>query len=273
MPKQEIITQLQEKAVQIRRLIIEMLAEAGSGHPGGSLSAADIVTTLFFHKMKHDPKNPKWPERDRFVLSKGHAAPVLYSALMLAGYIDEDLKLTLRKMKSPLQGHPDMLQLPGVEISTGSLGQGLSIAVGMALANKLDKIDAKIYCLVGDGENQEGNIWEGAMSAAHQKLDNLRVIVDYNKLQIDGAVSDVKGIEPLSDKWRAFGFEIIEIDGHDYDQIIAALDKADEIKGKPVAIIANTVKGKGISFMENQVGFHGVAPSADEKETALRELS
>ena len=267
------LAKLSNTAQKIRRIIIEMLAEAGSGHPGGSLSAADIIAALFFSKMKHDPKRPDWNERDRFVLSKGHAAPALYAALMLNGYIDENIKLTLRKIGSPLQGHPDMRKTAGVEISTGSLGQGISVAVGMALANKLDKLKSKVYCLTGDGECQEGQLWEAAMAAAHYKLDNLVVITDRNKLQIDGDTESVMGIEPLADKWRAFGFEVIEIDGHDMDQILGALDRADTIHGKPTYILAHTVKGKGVSFMENKVNFHGVAPTKDEAVKALAELA
>lgn len=266
------IAKLTEKAKKIRKLIIEMLADAGSGHPGGSLSATDLVTALYFYKMTYDPKDPNSPTRDRFILSKGHAAPVLYAALMEIGYIKEDLKNSLRKLNSCLQGHPDMCKVPGVEMSTGSLGQGLSVAVGMCLANRLNKSNSKVYCMVGDGECQEGNIWEAAMSASFRKLDNLVVIIDSNKLQIDGAVANVKNIEPLVDKWKAFGFEVIEIDGHNFAEIINALDKADQIKGKPTAIVANTVKGKGVSFMENKVNFHGVAPNAEEKIKALNEL-
>jgi len=266
------ISMLAEKAKKIRKLIIEMLADAGSGHPGGSLSATDMVTALYFYKMNYDPQDPYAPNRDRFILSKGHAAPVLYAALMTVGYIKEELKTSLRKLNSCLQGHPDMCKVPGVEMSTGSLGQGLSVSVGMALANRLNKSSAKVYCMVGDGECQEGNIWEGAMSASFRKLDNLVVLIDANKLQIDGPVAQVKAIDPLADKWRAFGFEVIEIDGHDLNQITAALDKADTIKGKPTAILANTVKGKGVSFMENKVSFHGVAPNAEEKQKALAEL-
>ncbi len=266
------VSKLAEKAKKIRRLIIEMLSEAGSGHPGGSLSATDIVTALYFYKMNYDPKDPMSASRDRFILSKGHAAPVLYAALMVAGFIPEELKNSLRKLNSCLQGHPDMCKVPGVEMSTGSLGQGLSVAVGMALANRLDQNKAKVYCMVGDGECQEGNIWEAAMSASFRKLDNLVVIIDNNKLQIDGPVENVKGIEPLADKWKAFGFEVLEIDGHDLQAITKALDTADQIKGKPTAILAHTIKGKGVSFMENKVNFHGVAPNAEEKVKALGEL-
>ncbi|GBR74590.1 transketolase N-terminal subunit [Candidatus Termititenax aidoneus] len=265
--------ELAEIAKKIRRLIIEMLAEAGSGHPGGSLSAADIITALYFAKMRHNPRDPQWKERDRFVLSKGHAAPALYAALMLSGYIDEDIKLTLRKTGSPLQGHPDMRKVAGVEISTGSLGQGISVAVGMALAAKMDKLNSRVYCLTGDGECQEGQLWEAAMAAAHYKLDNLIVITDRNHLQIDGNTEQVMAIEPLADKWRAFGFEVLEIDGHDLPQILAALDRADTIKGRPTYILANTVKGKGVSFMENKVNYHGVAPTKEEAIKALAELA
>ncbi|MDR1997481.1 MAG: transketolase [Candidatus Margulisbacteria bacterium] len=266
------IEELTAIARKLRRAIIEMLAEAGSGHPGGSLSAADLVTALYFAKMRYAPKDPRWRERDKFVLSKGHAAPVLYAALMEAGMLDPALKMTLRKIGSPLQGHPDMHKVPGVEISTGSLGQGISVAVGLALADKLDKINAKIYCLTGDGECQEGQVWEAAMAAAHYKLDNLVVITDRNRLQIDGGTEDVMGLEPLAAKWRAFGFEVIEIDGHNFEQILAALDKADDSKGRPVYILANTIKGRGVSFMENKVNYHGVAPTRAEAVKALAEL-
>ncbi|MDR1114426.1 MAG: transketolase [Candidatus Margulisbacteria bacterium] len=267
------VKELAEIAKKIRRLIIEMLAEAGSGHPGGSLSATDIITALYFSKMRHNPRDPQWKERDRFVLSKGHAAPALYAALMLSGYLDENTKLTLRKIGSPLQGHPDMRKVAGVEISTGSLGQGISVAVGMALAAKMDKLNSRIYCLTGDGECQEGQVWEAAMAAAHYKLGNLTVITDRNHLQIDGDTEQVMAVEPLADKWRAFGFEVLEIDGHDLPQILAALDRADTIKSKPVYILANTVKGKGVSFMENKVNYHGVAPTKEEAVKALAELA
>ena len=270
--KEETISLIREKACKMRKLIIEMLAEAGSGHPGGSLSAADIISALYFYKMNYDVKKPDWVERDRFILSKGHAAPVLYAALIEAGFIAEEHKLTLRKMDSLLQGHPDMHKVPGVEVSTGSLGQGLSVAVGMALANKMDNRSSTVYCMIGDGESQEGQIWEAAMSAAHHKLDNLVVILDRNHLQIDGNTEDVKALGPVADKWRSFGFEVDVIDGHDYVQIIEALDRADNIKGKPVLILAETVKGKGVSFMEHRVNFHGVAPSKDEGRQALEEL-
>jgi transketolase len=266
------IEKIAEKATQVRRLIIEMLAEAGSGHPGGSLSVTDILCTLYFYKMRHNPQNPQWRERDKFVLSKGHAAPALYAVLMLSGYIPLDLKNELRKLGSPLQGHPDMHKVPGVEISTGSLGQGISVSVGMALANRLEKLSSKIYCVIGDGESQEGQVWEAAMAAAHYKLDNLVVIMDRNHLQIDGNTEKVMGIEPVADKWAAFGFQVISINGHDYAQIAAALDEADTIKGRPTFILADTIKGKGVSFMENKVGYHGVAPTQEERSKALEEL-
>jgi transketolase len=267
------LAELSVIAKKIRRTIIEMLAGAGSGHPGGSLSAADIVTALYFAKMRYDVKDPRWRERDKFVLSKGHAAPVLYAALMEAGLLDCSLKTTLRKIGSPLQGHPDMHKVPGVEISTGSLGQGISVAAGMALAAKLDRLNSKVYCLTGDGECQEGQVWEAAMSAAHYKLDNLIVITDRNRLQIDGDTEQVMGLEPLAEKWRAFGFEVMEIDGHDFAQILGALDRADTILGKPVYILANTIKGKGVSFMENKAQYHGIAPTREEAVKALAELA
>jgi transketolase len=266
------ISTISTKAKEMRRLIIEMLAESGSGHPGGSLSVTDVLAVLYFYKMNYNAKDPQWKDRDKLVLSKGHAAPALYAALMLAGFISPELKLSLRKCESCLQGHPDMHMVPGVEISTGSLGQGLSVAVGIALANRLDKKTSKVYCIIGDGESQEGQIWEAAMSAAHHKLDNLVVIMDRNHLQIDGNTEQVKSIEPVADKWKAFGFEVIAIDGHNYAEIIEAVDKADSNKGKPTFILADTVKGKGVSFMENKVGFHGVAPTKDEEKKALGEL-
>ena len=263
---------LQNKALNLRRDIIKMTGVAGSGHPGGSLSATDVVAAIYFHALRHDSKRPKWKERDRFVLSKGHAAPVLYSALAESGYINRDVLWTLRQFGSPLQGHPDMKKVAGVEVSTGSLGQGLAIACGIALAGKLDKLDYKVYTVIGDGESQEGEIWEAAMLAAHYKLDNLIAITDYNDLQIDGRVSDIKDVCPVDDKWRAFGWHVICIDGHDMDQIVAALDEARQLKGKPVMIEAKTVKGKGVSFMEDMVEWHGVAPNQEQMIAALKEL-
>ncbi|MGI6713189.1 MAG: transketolase [Bacillota bacterium] len=269
MVDQEMIKMLVNKAKEIRKDIIAMLAEAGSGHPGGSLSAADIVTALYFNEMKIDPQNPEWPDRDRFVLSKGHAAPVLYAALAEKGYFPKEELKTLRKINSRLQGHPDMRKVPGVEISTGSLGQGLSAANGMALAGKLDHKDYRVYVIIGDGESQEGQIWEAAMLAAHYKLDNLVAFLDHNGLQIDGQITDVMSPEPVDEKWRAFGWHVEVIDGHNMEQIIETLARVRTIKGKPAMIVANTVKGKGVSFMENQAGWHGVAPKPEEAEKAL----
>lgn len=256
----------------MRKDIVKMLTEAGSGHPGGSLSAADIVACLYFWEMRHDPKKPGWEARDRFVLSKGHAAPVLYSALAESGYFDKDKLITLRQLGSPLQGHPDMRKLPGVEASTGSLGQGIGWSVGMALGLRLDKLDSRVYVLVGDGELQEGLVWEAVMAAAHYGLDNLTAVIDHNGLQIDGPVDKVMSPEPVADKFRAFGWHVIEIDGHDISAILAALDKARSNKGKPTAIVAATVKGKGVSFMENAADWHGAAPSKEQGQQALNEL-
>ncbi len=267
------VEELESKAKHIRRKIVEMVAAAGSGHPGGSLSAADIVTALYYNVMRIDPTKPDWPDRDRFVLSKGHAAPVLYAALAGRGYFPEEDLLSLRKLGSPLQGHPDMKKLPGVEMSTGSLGQGLSAANGMALAAKLDGKDYRLYVLLGDGESQEGQIWEAAMAAAHYKLDNVTAFLDHNRLQIDGCTEDVMCPEPLPDKWRAFGWDVQVINGHNIKEILDALAKAREVKGKPQMIIAETVKGKGVSFMENEAGWHGVAPKPDELKRALEELA
>jgi transketolase len=256
----------------MRRDILIMLAQARSGHTGGSLSAVEMLVSLYYYKMRHRPEDPDWEDRDRFVLSKGHAAPALYAVLASCGYFPKDYLRELRQINSKLHGHPYSLTTPGVEISTGSLGQGLSIANGMALAARLNKKACRVYVMMGDGETQEGQIWEAAMSASHYRLDNVCAFLDNNELQIDGRVADVMGIEPIGDKWRAFGWHVIEIDGHDFSQIIPALDEAETVKGKPTLIWAHTVKGKGVSFMENQVGFHGVAPSADQLERALREL-
>lgn len=266
------IEELKGKAREIRKHIIEMTCKAGSGHPGGSLSAADIVTALYFNELRLDPARPDWPDRDRFVLSKGHAAPVLYAALAERGYFPVEELMTLRKLGSRLQGHPDMRKVPGVEMSTGSLGQGLSAANGMAIAARLDKKDYRVYALLGDGEIQEGQVWEAAMAAAHYKLDNVTAFLDHNGFQIDGPVREVMSPEPVADKWRAFGWHVIAVDGHDLKQILDALDEAKTIKGKPTMIVAETVKGKGVSFMEHQVGWHGVAPKPEEMEKALAEL-
>jgi len=263
---------LRKIANTIRQDIVKMVAEASSGHPGGSLSAADIVTVLYFKEMNIDPKNGKDPNRDRFVLSKGHASPVLYAALAEKGFFPKEELMTFRKINSRLQGHPSKKSLPGVEQSTGSLGQGLSSANGMALAGKLDNLDYRVFAIIGDGELQEGMIWEAAMSAGHYKLDNLTAILDYNHLQIDGPVEDVLDPAPVDDKFRAFGWNVIVIDGHDMNQIYDALQEAKQTKGKPTLIIANTVKGKGVSYMENQVGWHGTAPNQEQLNQALEEL-
>jgi transketolase len=268
----EDINALSEKARSLRTEILQMLALAGSGHTGGSLSAADIVTILYFHTLRHDPGNPQWRERDRFILSKGHAAPVLYAALALSGYFDKEILKTLRKIGSPLQGHPCSCKLPGVEISTGSLGQGLSIANGIAMGIKMDGLSSRVYCLLGDGEIQEGQVWEAAMTAAHYKLDNLCAIIDNNGLQIDGHCADIMHIEPIVKKWEAFGWHVIDIDGHNIKAIIDAFHNAETSKGKPTMIVARTIKGKGVSFFEGKVEYHGLAPTHDELELALKEL-
>ncbi len=263
---------LMEKARNIRQSIINMTTEAGSGHPGGSLSAADIVTVLYFKKMNIDPSNPKDKNRDRFILSKGHAAPVLYAALAEKGFFPKEKLNTLRKINSDLQGHPDMRKVPGVEMSTGSLGQGLSVAAGIALGGKLDKAPYRVYALVGDGEIQEGIIWEAAMLAAHYKLDNLTAILDYNGLQIDGDIKEVMSPEPIAEKWKAFGWNVLEIDGHDFEEIENAIDEACNCKGKPTMIIAKTIKGKGVSFMEGIADWHGKACSIEQRDEAIKEL-
>ena len=264
--------ELKETAVEIRKGIVTAVHSAASGHPGGSLSAADIFTYLYFEEMNIDPKDPKKEDRDRLVLSKGHVAPGLYATLAQRGYFPkEDLK-TLRHTSSYLQGHPDMKHIPGVDMSSGSLGQGLSAAVGMALAGKMKKKDYRVYAVTGDGEIQEGQIWEAAMFAGARKLDNLVVIVDNNNLQIDGAVSDVCSPYPIDKKFEAFNFHVINIDGNDFDEIRAALKEARETKGMPTAIIAKTIKGKGVSFMEDQAGWHGKAPNDEEYRIAMDEL-
>lgn len=263
---------LKEKAKKIRCNIIKMTGAASSGHPGGSLSATDILTYLYFKEMSVDAKNPTWDLRDRFVLSKGHAAPVLYSVLAEKGFFPEEELITLRRIDSNLQGHPDMNKVQGVEMSTGSLGTGFSTTIGMALAGKLDKRESKIYVMLGDGEIQEGQVWEAAMAASHYKLDNLIAILDNNGLQIDGDIEKVMSPYPIVDKWRAFGWEVIEIDGHDFDSIEEGFNKAKEVTGKPVMIVAKTVKGKGVSFMENDPSWHGSAPNEEQVEAALKEL-
>ncbi|MEW6095563.1 MAG: transketolase [bacterium] len=271
--EEETIQELEGKAKEIRRWIIKMLTEAGSGHPGGSLSCTDIITALYFKIMNHRPNEPKWPERDRFVLSKGHSCPTLYAALALSGYFPTSELMQLRKLDSFLQGHTDMLATPGVEMSSGSLGQGLSVAGGMALAGKLSNKKFTVYVVLGDGEIQEGQIWEAAMACAHYKLDNLCAFLDYNKLQIDGLIAEVMSIEPVVDKFKAFGWHTIEIDGHNMKEIIQATNEAKNTKDKPTMVIAHTIKGKGVSFMEGKVGYHGVAPTKEEEEKALLELA
>ena len=264
---------LQEVARRLRRHIVTMIGKAGSGHPGGSLSAVEIATALFWRVLRHKPSDPSWPDRDRFILSKGHAAPLLYSVLAECGYIPIAELGTLRQFGSRLQGHADRTATPGVEMSSGSLGQGLSFAVGVALAGRLDSRDYRVYALLSDGECDEGQTWEAAMAAAHYKLDSLTAIVDNNGLQLSGCNCDIMDLEPLGEKWAAFGWHVIEIDGHDLARVLDALEKAKKVKGQPTAIIAHTVKGKGVSFMENNVDFHGKAPSAEQLEKALKELA
>lgn len=264
--------ELKKTANEVRKNIVTAVYYAHSGHPGGSLSAADILTYLYFEEMNIDPKNPKKADRDRFVLSKGHAAPGLYSTLAERGYFDKEELKGLRHVGCFLQGHPDMKHTPGVDMSSGSLGQGISAAVGMALAGKMDNADYRVYALLGDGEIQEGQVWEASMLAANHKLDNLVVIVDNNNLQIDGTVEDVNSPYPIDEKFKAFKFHVININGNDFGEIAAAFKEAREHKGQPTAIIAKTVKGKGVSFMENQVGWHGKAPNEEEYETAMKDL-
>ena len=265
--------QLMAAACKVRMGAIKGVHAAKAGHPGGSLSAADLFTYLYFKELRIDPKNPKWEDRDRFVLSKGHTAPGLYAALALRGYFPEEDLLTLRQIGSHLQGHPNMNLTPGVDMSTGSLGQGVSTAAGMALAAKYQGKDCRVYTLLGDGEIQEGEVWEAFMFAHHYKLDNLCVIIDNNGLQIDGRVEDVMSPYPIPEKLRAFGFQVYEIDGHDFEQMETAFHQARETKGVPSAIVMKTVKGKGVSFMENQAGWHGKAPNDEEFEIAMNELS
>lgn len=266
------INELQTYANKIRQGVIEAVYSAKSGHPGGSLSIAEILAVLYFNQMNIDEKNPKAKGRDRLVLSKGHTAPALYSTLALRGFFDINELKTLRNINSKLQGHPDMKNIPGVDASTGSLGQGLSIANGMALASKQDSEGVRVYCICGDGEIEEGQIWEAAMTSSHYKLDNLCLIVDNNNLQIDGAVSDVMNIYPIDEKFKSFGFEVINVDGHNIPELISAFEQAKKVKGKPTAIIANTIKGKGVSFMENEASWHGKAPNEEEYKQAMKEL-
>ena len=269
--KIENIEELKNIAKNIRKGIIEAVYSGQSGHPGGSLSIADIITVLYFNEMNINSENPKDENRDRLVLSKGHCAPALYSALANRGFFEiEELK-TLRNIESRLQGHPDMKKIPGVDMTTGSLGQGLSAANGMAIAGKLDNKDYRVYCILGDGEIEEGQIWEAAMASNKYKLDNLCVIVDNNNLQIDGTIEEVMSSYPIDEKFRSFGFQIINIDGHDIEEILKAFEVARNVKGKPTCIIAKTVKGKGVSFMENQAGWHGKAPNEEQYNQALKE--
>ena len=268
------VPELQTICKQIRRHIVTMITAAKSGHPGGSLSAVELIVSLYFGgRMRHDPANPQWKERYRFVLGKGHAAPVLYSVMAEAGYTPVDQLNTLRRFGSIYQGHPDRRFIPSLEASTGSLGQGLSLACGMALAARLDGSPSRAYTMLGDGEIQEGQVWEAAMFASFHKIDNLVCIVDYNKIQLDGFVKDIMDVEPLAEKWRSFGWHAIELDGHDMAAVNAAYDEAAATKGKPTVLVAHTVKGKGVSFMENNPKYHGVAPTAEELEKALAELA
>ena len=257
--------------------IIRMLTNAGSGHPGGSLSVIDVLVSIMFGRLRHDPKRPDWPERDRIVLSKGHAVPALYTVMAKAGYFPEDRLITLRKLGSPLQGHPDRMALPGIEAATGSLGEGLSVALGMALGLKLDRSAARVYCILGDGEIQEGQVWEAAMSAPKlgqpdHAVDNLTVILDYNKIQLDDFVTKILDLEPVVGKWQSFGWPVLEVDGHSMDQLGKALDQAEAIKGRPTLVVAHTVKGKGVSFMENNPEWHGKSPKPAEAIAAIREI-
>ncbi len=264
---------LKLKATEVRKGIVESICKSKSGHPGGSLSCVDILVSLYFYQMNIDPNNLTMKNRDRFVLSKGHAAPALYATLAERRYFPKEELMTLRAYGSMLQGHPDMKKVPGVEISTGSLGQGLSVANGMAFSSRISGENFRTYVLMGDGELQEGQIWEAAMTAAHYNLDSVCAFIDANNLQIDGNVDKVMGVEPLDKKWEAFGWNVIKVDGHNYEEILNALEKAENTKGKPTVIIAKTIKGKGVSFMENVCGFHGVAPTTEEKDKALKELS
>jgi len=266
------VKDLKRYSTILRKHIIEEVFSSQSGHPGGSLSCADILTVLYFKEMRVDPKNPKWEDRDRFVLSKGHCSPALYAALAERGFFPKEELVKFRKIDSFLEGHPSMKYVPGVDMSTGSLGQGISTAVGMAIAGKLDKKDYNVFAILGDGEIQEGQVWEAFMSAAHYKLDNLIAFLDHNGLQIDGKISDVMSPEPVDEKIKAFGWHVIVIDGHDFEQIINAIDEAKKTKGKPTMIIAETVKGKGVSFMENQAGWHGSAPNKEQRDIAIAEL-
>ena len=266
-------TELEAISKRVRRSIIEMITAAKSGHPGGSLSAVELLVGLYFDQMKHDPKNPKWTDRDRFILGKGHAAPVLYAVMAEAGYVPKDQLHTLRKMGSIYQGHPDVRFIPALEASTGSLGEGLSVGLGMAFAARLNGSPSRTYVMLGDGEIQEGQIWEAAMFGSFHKLDNIVALVDYNKIQLDGWVKDIMDLEPIGDKWRAFGWHTITIDGHNLAEVRSAYIEAAATKDKPTVVIAHTVKGKGVSFMENNPKFHGTAPNPEEFQKAMAELA
>ncbi len=265
------IDYLKNKAKEVRRDIIEQVYKAQSGHPGGSLSIADILTVLYFDEMNIDEKNPHWEERDRLVLSKGHCSPALYSCLANRGYFDKKELQTFRKIESKLQGHPDMNKVAGVDMTSGSLGQGLSISNGMAINAKLDNKNYRVYCILGDGEIEEGQVWEAAMASCKYKLDNLCVIIDNNNLQIDGTIEEVMNSYPIDEKFKSFGFQVINIDGHDIDEILKAFEVAKNIKNKPTCIIAKTIKGKGVSFMENKVEWHGKAPNEEQYNQAIKE--
>jgi transketolase len=266
------VEDLKKMAATIRCDIIEMICTANAGHPGGSLSATDLVTALYFRMMPIDPANPRWPERDRFILSKGHACPVWYSALAERGFFDKAHLGTLRRLGSILQGHPDMNKVPGIDMTTGSLGHGLSVGIGMALAGKLQKKDYHVWVIIGDGESQEGSVWEAAMAGSKWKLDNLTAILDRNNLQNDSYVDKLMPIEPVADKWRAFGWKTVEIDGHRMEEIVPALEGAKNFRGAPTIIIAHTIKGKGVSYMENVCEWHGKAPCREEADRALEEI-
>ncbi|MBL8227120.1 MAG: transketolase [Bryobacterales bacterium] len=267
------LQELQQFCKLIRRHIVEMITEAKSGHPGGSLSAVEILAVLYKEVMRHDPKNPQWADRDRFILGKGHACPVLYAVMAECGYTPVDKLRTLRQLGSIYQGHPDRRFIPSLEASTGSLGQGLSVGLGMALAARLNGSPSRTYVMLGDGEIQEGQIWEAAMFAAYHKVDSIVAIVDYNKIQLDGWVKDIMELEPLADKWRSFGWHVVDFDGHDIPAVRAAFAEAASTKGKPTCFLAHTIKGKGVSFMENNPKFHGSAPTRDELAVALKELA
>lgn len=273
MRKTSTVAELEAICKRMRRQVIEMITEAKSGHPGGSLSATEILVTLYFDVLRHDPANPKWPDRDRFLLSKGHACPILYAVMAECGYTPASELNTLRKLGSIYQGHPDVRFIPSLEASTGSLGQGLSLAIGMGLAARLNSSPSRTYVVLGDGESQEGQIWEAAMFASYHHVDNVCCIVDYNKIQLDGFVKDIMDLEPLADKWRSFGWHTIELDGHSIPALQKAFAEAAATKGKPTVLVAHTVKGKGVSFMENNPKFHGMAPTREECSKALEELA